>query len=207
MRFDGNIKTWNDERGFGFIAPTQGGQEIFVHIKAFRARGVRPQVGQGVTFEVELNVEGKKRAHAVETLRPTRAAPMRRSGGSAQWGAASYFAIPVFLVVYLLVAMLWRVPGWVASLYVGASLLAFLIYALDKSAAVVGRRRVPELTLLVVGLVGGWPGAIVAQQMLRHKSSKVSFRDAFWGTVAVNIVAFVLFLSPLGQRMVALGAS
>ena len=35
MRLDGTIKSWNDERGFGFIEPTQGGPEIFVHIKAF----------------------------------------------------------------------------------------------------------------------------------------------------------------------------
>jgi cold shock CspA family protein len=53
MRFAGVLKSWQDERGFGFIAPEQGGQEIFVHIKACRFRGARPQVGQSVTFEVE----------------------------------------------------------------------------------------------------------------------------------------------------------
>ena len=36
MRFDGKLKSWNDDRGFGFIEPLQGGQEIFVHIKSFR---------------------------------------------------------------------------------------------------------------------------------------------------------------------------
>ena len=68
MRFDGTIKTWNDERGFGFIGSTQGGQEIFVHIKAFSTRATRPQVGQVVTFEVGLNHDGKKRAIAVRAL-------------------------------------------------------------------------------------------------------------------------------------------
>ena len=95
---------------------------------------------------------------------------------------------------------LWRVPGWVAGVYVGASLLAFAIYAADKSAATAEAWRVSESTLLVVGLVGGWPGAIVAQQVLRHKSSKASFRSAFWGTVVLNVAAFVFLASPLGKQ-------
>lgn len=200
MRFEGTIKTWNDERGFGFIAPTQGGQEIFVHVKAFSARGTRPQVGQAVTFEVELNHERKKRAKAVEPLRIARAASVRTREGSAQWGTATYFAIPAFLVVYLAAAFLWRVPGWVAGFYVGASVLAFVMYAVDKSAAVANAWRVSESTLLAVGLVGGWPGAIVAQQVLRHKSSKASFRSAFWRTVALNVGAFLVVFSPFGKQ-------
>lgn len=102
--------------------------------------------------------------------------------------------------MYLLASVLWRVPGWVAGIYVGASLLAFAIYAADKSAATTDAWRVSESTLLVVGLVGGWPGAIVAQQVLRHKSSKVSFRSAFWGTVALNVTAFLLLASPFGKQ-------
>ena len=54
-----------------------------------------------------------------------------------------------------------------------------------------------ESTLLAVGLFGGWPGAIVAQQLLRHKSSKVSFRLAFWATVVMNILGFILLATPL----------
>ncbi|RZI78674.1 MAG: cold shock domain-containing protein, partial [Rubrivivax sp.] len=49
MRFDGIIKSWNDDRGFGFIEPAQGGQEIFVHIKAFKGLRGRPQPGQRLT--------------------------------------------------------------------------------------------------------------------------------------------------------------
>ena len=206
MRFDGTIKTWNDDRGFGFITPTQGGQEIFVHIKAFRGRGFRPKVGQAVTFEVELNPEGKKRAKAVEPLRPARTPSSPGRTGSAQWGTATYFVIPAFLLLYVAVAVLWRVPGWVAGVYLGASLLAFVLYAADKSAAQAEGWRVAESTLLLVGLVGGWPGAIVAQQTLRHKSSKRSFRDAFWGSVAINVLGFLVIFSPLGQRLVAASA-
>lgn len=204
MRFDGAIKTWNDERGFGFIEPTLGGQEIFAYIKAFPAQAGRPQAGQRVTFEVELNAEGKKRAKAVRPLRPAK--PIRRTAraGAAQWGTASYFAIPAFAIFYLAVAAAWRVPAWVAGLYLAASVVALFVYAFDKSAAEAGRWRTSESTLLAVGLVGGWPGAIVAQQLLRHKSSKASFRAAFWSTVVVNVVAFALLASPMRRQVLGM---
>jgi len=77
------------------------------------------------------------------------------------------------------------------------SIICFIAYAIDKSAARSGGWRTAESTLLVLGLAGGWPGAILAQQLLRHKSNKPSFRSAFWGTVVLNVVAFVLINSPL----------
>ena len=201
MRFEGSIKTWNDVRGFGFIEPTQGGQEVFVHVKAFAQRSGRPQVGQQVTFEVELNRDGKKRAKAVQPVRAARPVRVRRPAGSAQWGTATYFAIPAFAIVYLAAAMLWRVPNWVGLIYLGASIVCAIAYYRDKGAAVSGQWRVTESTLLSLGLLGGWPGAIVAQQVLRHKSSKASFRSAFWATVVLNVVAFVLLSSPLRSRV------
>lgn len=199
MRIEGTIRTWNDERGFGFIEPTHGGQDIFVHVKAFRSRSGRPAVGQRVSFEIELSAEGKKRAKAVEPIRAARIRGTSRPDSPAQWGTASYFAIPAFLIVYVVVAVAWRVPSWVAGLYVVASAVTFIAYAADKSAAAGGRRRVSESTLLFLGLVGGWPGAIVAQQTRRHKSNKASFRSAFWATVVANVGAFVLFASPLAR--------
>lgn len=61
MRFTGRLKTWNDERGFGFIAPTEGGQDIFVHISEC-PKGSRPELQEMLTFEVALNPQGKKKA-------------------------------------------------------------------------------------------------------------------------------------------------
>lgn len=197
MRIDGILKSWNDERGFGFIEPLQGGQEIFIHIKALENRAERPVVGQRLSFEVETGPEGKKRATRVLAVRARapRARPAKDS--PAQWGTASYFAIAAFLGVFLIVGLLWRVPNWVGGLYGLASVVAFLAYALDKSAAVAGRRRISEQTLILLGLAGGWPGAIVAQQWLRHKSNKASFRSSFWGSVMLNVAGFVLLSSPL----------
>lgn len=89
-----------------------------------------------------------------------------------------------------------------AVLYAVASVACFIAYALDKSAARKGRRRTPERTLLLLGLAGGWPGALAAQQWLRHKSSKTSFLAMFWFTVVLNVAA-LLALAALYQRLQA----
>ena len=196
-RFEGRLKSWNDDRGFGFIEPIQGGQEIFVHIKSFPPRSGRPQVNQPMSFEVELNGQGKKRAMNVLMVRPARNPLPVRKESPAEWGTASVLAIPGFLVVYLASAIAWGVPKQFLFAYAGVSFICFMAYAIDKSAARSGGWRTAERTLLVLGLAGGWPGAILAQQLLRHKTTKPSFRSAFWGTVVLNVVAFVLINSPL----------
>ncbi|GAB3755872.1 cold shock domain-containing protein [Lysobacter olei] len=68
MRVHGTLAKWNEERGFGFITPGQGGDDLFVHISAFPRDGARPNVGELISFEVESSPDGKKRA--VRVMRP-----------------------------------------------------------------------------------------------------------------------------------------
>ncbi len=202
MRFEGTLTSWNDERGFGRIESSQGGEPIFVHVSAWPKDGGRPAVDQQVTFEVELGPKGK-RARSVQLVRAQRTPVRRQREGSAQWGTASLFAIPAFLLVYTILAFLWKLPFWVAGLYAVASVVAFFLYAIDKSAAESGAWRTPESTLHILALAGGWPGALVAQQVLRHKSSKAEFRQVFWGTVLLNIGGLVALASPLGRKLLS----
>jgi uncharacterized membrane protein YsdA (DUF1294 family) len=122
-------------------------------------------------------------------------APTRGSGGGS--GSVRYLPIVFFGLGALGANAFWPIPLGVAALYLVTSILCFIGYAVDKSAAKAGRRRVPEKTLLLLGIIGGWPGAIIAQQTLRHKTQKVSFRRAFWATVLVNVVAFAVVATPL----------
>jgi uncharacterized membrane protein YsdA (DUF1294 family) len=85
-------------------------------------------------------------------------------------------------------------PFIVIMLYLSASVTAFTAYALDKAAARSKQWRISENTLHLFSLLGGWPGALAAQKLLRHKSRKLSFQIAFWSTVALNCVALVGFL-------------
>lgn len=84
---------------------------------------------------------------------------------------------------------------WIAGVYAGMSLLTLIVYASDKSAAKAGRWRTAESTLHLLALAGGWPGALLAQQWLRHKSAKRQFRAVFWATVVLNVAGLVLLCS------------
>jgi uncharacterized membrane protein YsdA (DUF1294 family) len=155
-------------------------------------------LGQQVSFEVELGQKGK-RAKSIQFVRVRSARRASELQGRAQWGTATLFAIPAFVLMYFAVAIVWRPPMWITGLYLVASVVTFCAYALDKAAAVTGSRRTKENTLHTLSLVGGWPGALVAQQFLRHKSTKPQFRQVFWFTVAVNVVAFVALASQFGR--------
>ena len=198
MREQGKLVTWHDDRGFGFIEPDAGGPDVFLHIKAFPAGAGRPQTGLRLSYETERNREGKLRARAVriEDRSPAQAVgqTVAKLGVHRSPGR---MVLAGFLVLYLLVHLVWGVPGWVHVLYLGASVLCFGFYAVDKSAAQDGRLRIREKTLLLLGLACGWPGAVIAQEGLRHKSGKVPFRRVFWASVAANVAGFLLVCTPL----------
>jgi len=72
MRIDGTLTKWNDDRGFGFITPTQGGPEVFAHVSAFPRDGQRPRLGERFTFEIGTGKDGKQQAKNI--VCPTRPA-------------------------------------------------------------------------------------------------------------------------------------
>ena len=74
------------------------------------------------------------------------------------------------------------------------SVLAILAYAVDKHAAQTGAYRVSEQALILLGLFGGWPGALLAQRLFRHKTVKRSFQSLFWVSVVANLVLVTVAL-------------
>jgi cold shock CspA family protein len=62
MALTGTLRSWNDERGFGFIAPTHGGAELFVHVSAFPNDGSRPTVGESLSYELGRGKNGQPQA-------------------------------------------------------------------------------------------------------------------------------------------------
>lgn len=193
MRLNGKIQKWNDEKGFGFIKPNTG-PEIFVHINSFSNRCRRPVVNEIVTFEVRTDAKGRPQAQSVKFEVEKMSLPILDSRSMVY--LISGFC---FLILTGYWAHLGKIPTLVFALYFFASIFTFFLYAIDKSAAKNGYWRTQESTLHLFSFIGGWPGALVAQTTLRHKSKKQSFRIVFWSTVLINCGTLGWLLSPDGN--------
>lgn len=117
-------------------------------------------------------------------------------------GRSPLLALAFLLALAGLVA-LGRLPLYLLWAYAGMSALTLAVYAHDKRAARHRQWRTPENTLHLLALGGGWPGALCAQQWLRHKSAKPAFRGIFWLTVGLNVTALAFLLLPRGQAGLA----
>lgn len=97
MRTHGTLVKWNDDRGFGFIEPSVGTEEIFVHISAFPRDGVRPRTGEIISFDVDPRSDGKRRA--LRVMRPGSKAMRRRAHPRPAMRSRSPFAAAAGLLI------------------------------------------------------------------------------------------------------------
>lgn len=223
MEKRGVLKNWNDGKGFGFIQPDGGGELLFVHISSVRGQE-RPKAGDVVIYVAGSDAQGRPRAQhmrhvgaaagrpgirykATTTIRPVDMGRSRQAGRAGRTESGTG-ALPIKLLVLLVLCVLpaWgsltllgQGVFWVLLAYPLVSLFSFCQYWLDKRSAQNGRWRTPENSLHIAELVGGWPGALVAQQMFRHKTRKASFQLVFWAIVALH-QAFWIDQLALGGR-------
>lgn len=192
-RYQGRISTWKDDQGFGFITPNGGGPTVFVHVKSFVHLGIRPAGHEIVTYDLAVDEKGKHRAENVAYVHHRYA-----KQPSCRTGTNALIAAVAFLGFITACGFTGKLPALILGLYVAMSILAFIAYAIDKSAAQHNRWRTKESTLHAIGLAGGWPGALIAQKIFRHKYKKQAFQQVFWFTVIANCSALAWFLSPFG---------
>ncbi len=190
-RYKGRITEWQDDRGFGFVKPMNGGGPVFIHATSFANRSRRPVGNELVTYALKKDTKGRMQgvdvrfSRARTKSRPTR--PATRPGRNA--GALMLAA--VFFGLVSTAVMIDRLPLIVLGVYLVATPITFSVYAWDKAAAQTNRWRTPEAQLHLLALIGGWPGALLAQRLLRHKSRKKPFRVVFWATVVLNCAMLV----------------
>jgi len=189
----GTISNWNEEKGFGFIAPKSGGKPIFAHINDYSRSHKSPSKGLKVQYFVSTDQKGRKCAVEVCPLKGH-----RKSGPGLRQKIFSIFLFISFAGVLFFLFKYRAIPLELIGLYAGMSVIAFIMYSKDKSAAEWGTWRTSESTLHTLSLLGGWPGAALAQSFLRHKSKKVSFRITYWITVILNCGCLYWFITPKG---------
>ncbi|TMS59468.1 DUF1294 domain-containing protein [Imbroritus primus] len=187
MKKAGRIKTWNTDKGYGFIDIHAELDNVFCHASALRNRGISPKPGDRVIFELSRDAQGRTCAVNVNVL----GAPPPRTSVSPVPLLFGCIALSAFIVAGVLGALP-PVIGWSTSVM---SALAVLAYYSDKQAASRNARRTPEHSLHLLALAGGWPGALIAQQLFRHKNRKTSFQVTFWSTVALHCAAVAAWVA------------
>jgi uncharacterized membrane protein YsdA (DUF1294 family)/cold shock CspA family protein len=196
MRAKGKISSWNEEKGFGFITPGSGGKQLFVHIKAFSNRNRHPEINQLLTYALSTDKQGRPCA-----VKAILAGDLSSQKIKPKKGTLSVIGAVIFLIIVGVSVLTAKIPPMIFAIYMVASLLSFIMYFFDKSAARKGAWRTQENTLHLLSLAGGWPGALIAQKKLHHKTKKQSFRYIFWITVLLNCGAFAWLFTPTGTAI------
>ncbi|UJF25405.1 DUF1294 domain-containing protein [Suttonella sp. R2A3] len=192
----GYIQHWNDAKGYGFIHQDGVKKGIFFHISNLPYHHHRPKKGDQVCFIAQQN-DGRYSAKRVVFAKDAdkldwdahyiidhHRSPHLRCGELLVFGFIALFFLGVLAVLSTTLALTSAV----------ISVLTFMLYALDKKAAITQTQRIPEASLHVAALLGGWPGALIARQLLYHKTKKKRFIIFFWLSVVVNFFALYLLI-------------
>lgn len=180
----GTLDSWNDDKGYGFIRPHNGSEDIFLHVKSLPHYQRSPKAGDILTYEVGID----------ENQKPY--ASYAKIDGIA-WSPFTiiWLGITLLFGIYVYFVIRGTVSFHPLAIYAAMSLLTIQAYSRDKSAAKSGDRRIPENRLHLFEILGGWPGALLAQRYYRHKSQKRPYQIVFWTIVVSHCVLWYHILT------------
>lgn len=193
MDYRGAIVNWNDDRGFGFVRPAGGGTELFFHISDYRGAG-RPASGDSVKFEIGKGRDGKPVALSVRPAFAKAAPPPPNPGKHFDRDSNRVWLGALLIGLAFAVAIIDHAPIGFTMLYLAMGFAAFALYAMDKRSARSGGWRVPETSLHLLDLAFGIAGGLIAQHILRHKTSKREFALVSYAIALAHIALMVSLL-------------
>lgn len=203
-RLQGTVCYWRDDKGFGFVI-TDNTERLFFHIRDFsQAPARRPQHGDKLSFQVRLDQQ--QRYYAVLLQFEDRPALLEKRADAAgpnftQIQQHAWYFRYLYFALLLLSLLAGSFAFTVPLFYLEASLFTYWLYQIDKKLAASGHSsRLPEESLQMFSLIGGWPGALVAQKRLRHKVHKVPFQREFRFVIYGNSCFLLWLLSEPGAR-------
>ena len=185
--FEGKLAFWNSARGFGFIRPKQGGKDVFIHVRDLRHKSQVPQIGEIIFYDIKQGHDGRARAYNAYV----------NGASSVKFKGGVLFVLLLFIIIatpFALSLYIMNITWYPFVIYAVVSILCFSAYSIDKGKAASGSWRTSEATLHLLELFGGWPGALVAQQTLRHKTKKLSFQFGFWVIVLLHFIVWIGYL-------------
>ncbi|MCP4351565.1 MAG: DUF1294 domain-containing protein [Desulfobacterales bacterium] len=180
----GTLIRWNNDKGYGFIRSHNGNEDIFFHVKSLPHYQRRPKTDDILMFEVDIDENQRRYARYAKIK-------------GLAWSPFTIFWMNsiFFFGVYVYFVFRQTLPFHPIAIYAGMSLITIQAYSRDKSAAQSGAWRIPEPGLHFFEMLGGWPGALLAQLYYRHKSRKISYQIFFWMIVVCHCIFWYHFLT------------
>jgi uncharacterized membrane protein YsdA (DUF1294 family)/cold shock CspA family protein len=181
----GKLVRWDDDKGYGFIQPKEGGDDLFLHIKDLSHTQRRPRENDIISFEATTDEKNRPKAVKAKII------------GKAWSPFTIVWVISIVLFIIYVICIFAQILRFhPLAVYAFMSILTVHQYRIDKAAARSERRRTPEANLHLLELAGGWPGALFAQHFYRHKNRKRRYQIEFgiiilihgvsWGWVTSN---------------------
>lgn len=203
----GTVCYWRDDKGFGFIT-MDSGERLFFHIRDFETVPQRrPQQGDLLCFQKALDKHNRHYALALQFVAPqepvltTSSQPNKATDpGFYQIQHKARCFRYLFFVLLFLSLLAGSFVFTIPLFYLEASLFTYWLYQIDKKLACSGyQSRLPEESLQMFSLIGGWPGAWLAQKRLHHKVHKMPFQREFRFVIYGNSCFLLWLLSEPGS--------